>query len=56
MRIRAVRGLVAAFILGWACIAGAQLAVPSLTGRVVDQAATLTGDAFASVLMVRNVV
>jgi uncharacterized protein len=41
-RITAVRALFAAFIVGWVSIAGAQLAVPPLTGRVVDQTATLT--------------
>jgi uncharacterized protein len=40
----AIKALVAAFILGSAAIAGAQLAVPPLTGRVVDQTATLTSE------------
>jgi uncharacterized protein len=44
MRITAVRALFAAFIVGWVFIAGAQIAVPLLTGRVVDQTATLTGE------------
>ena len=42
MAIKAARVLLAAFILGSACIADAQLAVPPLTGRIVDQTATLT--------------
>ena len=42
--IRAARALFVASILGWASIAGAQVAVPPLTGRVVDQTATLTND------------
>jgi uncharacterized protein len=42
--VKAARALFAAFIVGSACIAGAQLAVPPLTGRVVDQAATLTSE------------
>ena len=42
--IKAARALVAAFILGSASIGAAQLAVPPLTGRVVDQATTLTSE------------
>ncbi len=42
--IRAARALFVASILGWASIAGAQVAIPPLTGRVVDQTATLTND------------
>lgn len=38
------RALVAAFILGWAVSAAAQVAVSPLTGRVVDQTATLTSN------------
>ena len=40
--IPAVRALFAVFVVGWVFIAGAQVAVPPLTGRVVDQTATLT--------------
>ena len=42
--IKAARALVAAFILGSASIGAAQLAVPPLTGRVVDQTTTLTSE------------
>jgi len=42
--LKAARALVAALILGSASIVVAQLAVPPLTGRVVDQTATLTGE------------
>ena len=42
--IKAAAALFAAFILGLPAIAAAQLAVPTLTGRVVDQAATLTSE------------
>ena len=42
MAMNAARALVAAFILGSAHIACAQVAVPPLTGRVTDQTATLT--------------
>jgi len=38
------RALVAILFLSLACIASAQVAVPALTGRVVDQAATLTSE------------
>ena len=41
MRIKAVTALFAAFVVGWVFSAGAQVAVPPLTGRVVDQTATL---------------
>jgi uncharacterized protein len=44
MRITAMRALLAAFIGGWVFVAAAQLAVPPLTGRVVDQTATLSSD------------
>ena len=42
--IRAAITLIAAFLLGWASLAAAQVAVPPLTGRVVDQTETLTSD------------
>jgi uncharacterized protein len=42
MMLKAARALLAAFVLASACIAGAQLAVPPMTGHVVDQTATLT--------------
>ena len=42
--IKAAKALVAALILGSAVIGAAELAVPPLTGRVVDQAATLTSE------------
>jgi uncharacterized protein len=41
---KCAKALFAAFILGSACIASAQVAVPPLTGRVVDQAATLSSE------------
>ena len=42
--IKAAAALFAAFILSLPAIAAAQLAVPPLTGRVVDEAATLTSE------------
>ena len=42
--IKVATALSAVFVLGWASIAAAQVAVPPLTGRVVDQTATLTSD------------
>lgn len=42
--IRTASALLAAFILVCASIAGAQVAVPPLTGHVVDQTATLSSD------------
>ncbi len=42
--IKAATALYAAFVLGWAAIAASQVAVPPLSGRVVDQTATLTTD------------
>lgn len=42
--IKVATALFAALVLGWASIAGAQVAVPPLTGRVVDQTATLTNE------------
>ena len=39
---KVARGVLAAFIFGSAFIAGAQLAIPPLTGHVADQTATLT--------------
>lgn len=44
MLFNAARVLLAALVLGSACIAGAQLAVPPLAGHVVDQTATLTSE------------
>jgi uncharacterized protein len=44
MRITAIRALFAALIGGWVFIAGGQPAVPPLTGRVVDQTATLSNE------------
>lgn len=41
---KAPTAIFAAFVLGWAAIAASQVAVPPLTGRVVDQTATLTSD------------
>ena len=42
--IKAAKALVAALILGSAAIGAAELAVPPVTGRVVDQAATLSSE------------
>ena len=36
------RALLLALTLGWSFIAGAQFAVPPLSGRVIDQTATLS--------------
>ena len=38
------RALFLAFALYWSLIAGAQVPVPRLTGRVTDQTATLTAE------------
>ena len=38
------RALVFAFALCWTCFAGAQIAVPPLSGRVTDQTATLSAE------------
>lgn len=42
--VRVAAALVGTLALCWAAIAGAQVAVPLLTGHVVDQTATLTAD------------
>ena len=42
--IKATAAIFVTLLLGWAATAAAQLAVPPLTGRVVDQTATLTSD------------
>lgn len=42
------RAALLAFTLFWSFIAGAQIAVPPLTGRVIDQTATLTTEQKAS--------
>ncbi len=41
---KAAKALVAVLMLGLASTAGAEVAIPPLTGRVVDQAATLTNE------------
>ncbi len=41
---RTARASILAFTLCWSFLAGAQVAVPPLTGRVTDQTATLTAD------------
>lgn len=38
------RASLLAFTLCWSCLAGAQIAVPPLTGRVTDQTATLSAE------------
>lgn len=43
-----VRGLLVALLLGWAFAAAAEVPVPPLTGRVVDQTGTLTSSEIAS--------
>ncbi len=42
------RGILVALFMVWACAAAAQVAVPPLTGRVVDQTATLSSDDIAT--------
>lgn len=42
--MNAARAPLLALTLGWSCIAGAQIAVPPLTGRVIDQTATLNAE------------
>jgi uncharacterized protein len=44
----AVRAVLVALLLCWAFVAFAQVAVPPLTGRVVDQTGTLSSDDIAS--------
>src|SRR5690349_14553754 len=46
--MRAVRLVIVALLIAWAGIARAEVAVPQLTGRVVDQTATLSGDSIAT--------
>ena len=45
---RAGRALLAAVALCWLALAGAQVVVPALTGRVVDRTGTLSGDQLAT--------
>jgi uncharacterized protein len=50
-----VRAILVALFLVWACAAAAEVAVPPLTGRVVDQTATLSGDDVAALTQtIRN--
>jgi uncharacterized protein len=44
MAVKTARASLLAFVLFWAVVAGAQVPVPPLGGRVTDQAATLTGE------------
>ena len=44
MTLNKARPLLLAFIVGWSLLAGAQVPVPPLTGRVTDQTATLTAE------------
>jgi uncharacterized protein len=44
----AARAFIVALLMVWACAASADVAVPPLTGRVVDQTGTLTGGDIAS--------
>jgi uncharacterized protein len=46
--MRAARTVILAFMLCWAWTAMAEVAVPPLTGRVVDQTGTLSGDQAAT--------
>jgi uncharacterized protein len=46
--MNAARVAILALLLGWVCPALADIAVPPLTGRVVDQTGTLTSDDIAS--------
>jgi uncharacterized protein len=49
------RGVLVALLLCWASLAAADVAVPQLTGRVVDQTATLSSDDIASLTQtIRN--
>ncbi len=42
--MNAARASLVALLLCWTCMALAQVAVPPLVGRVVDQTGTLSGD------------
>jgi len=44
MTLNRERALLLAFIVGWSLLAGAQVPVPPLTGRVTDETATLTAE------------
>lgn len=44
MAMRLARALLLAYALCWSLVAGAQVAVPPLSGRVIDQTATLTAE------------
>src|SRR5659263_755766 len=44
MAVKTARASLLAIVLCWAVIAGAQVPVPPLGGRVTDQTATLTGE------------
>src|SRR5882724_6801099 len=46
--MNAARAFVVALLMVWACAASADVAVPALTGRVVDQTGTLTSGDIAS--------
>jgi uncharacterized protein len=49
------RAILVALFVVWACAAAAEVAVPPLTGRVVDQTATLSGDELAALTQaIRN--
>jgi uncharacterized protein len=51
----AARAILVALLLCWASLAAADVAVPQLTGRVVDQTATLSSDDIASLTQtIRN--
>jgi uncharacterized protein len=42
--MKAAKAMILALLLCWVFAASAQVAVPPLTGRVVDQTATLSGN------------
>lgn len=44
MAMHSIRAILFACTLFWACLAGAQVLVPPLTGRVTDQTATLSAE------------
>ncbi len=46
--MKAARAIILAFMLCWAWAAVADVAVPPLTGRVVDQTGTLSSDQIAA--------
>jgi len=53
--VNPVRAILVALLMVWACTAAAEVAVPPLTGRVVDQTATLSGDDIAALTQtIRN--